>query len=100
MEESWTLPWMPIAMLTNSGGHWHLYVVLMDATEWPEYDWQRAAPSPTVAEREQALAELGYVIAARAIWGWSEDLQICDDPTSPSLLLASISVRPITDRGR
>ncbi|MFF1343645.1 DUF6303 family protein [Streptomyces sp. NPDC058290] len=81
------------AQMSNSGGRWRLYVVLMGVSKWPEHRWPGAASVPTLAERVHALAALGYEIVPEGRWEWLED---CTDPLdarSPVLLIASVPVR-------
>ncbi|WP_406147279.1 DUF6303 family protein [Streptomyces sp. NBC_01012] len=85
-----TLP----AQMSNSGGTWHLFVPLMNASVWPAHDWARSAPAPTVAERERALNDLGYESAPGHHWIWTEDSEIYDDPTSSVRLIATVLIAP------
>ncbi|MET9418970.1 DUF6303 family protein [Streptomyces klenkii] len=88
-------------MANRSSGHWHLYVALMGVpvSWWPEADWGRSAPVPTLVERERALAELGYEVAPGCCWEWIEDSDDPDDPSSPVLLIAAVDVRRVRDGG-
>nr|WTB33653.1 DUF6303 family protein [Streptomyces sp. NBC_00830] len=89
------------AQMTNSAGSWHLYVPLFNrrATQWPEYDWHRTAPAPTLTERERALNGLGYDVPVGAEWSWTEDSDIPGDPASPVRLIATVTVRPTAGGG-
>jgi hypothetical protein len=81
------------AHLTNSfSGEWELYVVT-DGTslKWPEHFFKRTAPVPTVQERTDALALLGYAVADGAAWEWGERPTGVTDRVK---LLAAIEVRP------
>ncbi|MGY1498594.1 DUF6303 family protein [Streptomyces sp. QTS52] len=56
--------------------YWELYLVVYNTTEqWPAHTWpvSRRHQIPTIAERTQALAELGYAPAPDAEWMWVED---------------------------
>ncbi|WP_391653050.1 DUF6303 family protein, partial [Streptomyces tamarix] len=52
----------PSARLTNSfAGEWELYVVTGGTSlNWPEHPFKRTGPVPTLDERAEALALLGY----------------------------------------
>ncbi|WP_405838394.1 DUF6303 family protein [Streptomyces platensis] len=78
---------------TGVRGSWFVYVVLYGETEWPEHDWGRSSPVPTLAERERALAALGYEVPEGAIWEWQEYTETPDDPASAVRLLAAVTVR-------
>lgn len=90
------------AMLSNNGGHWHLYVGLAGTTVdlWPEHDWKRAAPAPTLTERQQVLAALGYGALPDAEWKWSEYSLSDDDPTSPVVLNGTLRIQQTMDGER
>ncbi|MFI1779892.1 DUF6303 family protein [Streptomyces rubiginosohelvolus] len=62
------------ARLSNSfQGEWELYVVTERISlDWPEHSFGRTGPVPTVQERVDALAGLGYVLADGAEWEWQE----------------------------
>jgi len=82
------------ARLTNSFvGEWELYVVT-DGTnlEWPERTFGRTAPVPTLQERADALALLGYRVAGDATWEWQEIPSGVMDRVE---LLASVDVQPL-----
>ncbi|AJP01753.1 hypothetical protein TU94_09740 [Streptomyces cyaneogriseus subsp. noncyanogenus] len=82
------------AQMSMHRGRWRLYVVLLNTTEpWPEYDFGRAAPVPTFTERVQALSVLGFEPVPGALWQWTEDTHVPDDPASPVVLIAAVSVR-------
>ncbi|MFJ1644940.1 DUF6303 family protein [Streptomyces sp. NPDC088258] len=81
------------AQISNSRGHWRLYVALLNASEWPERRWTPGGPVPTPTERDEALATLGYEPVPGTRWRWCEDSAIPDDPTSPVWLIASATVR-------
>ncbi|MCX5110671.1 DUF6303 family protein [Streptomyces sp. NBC_00378] len=83
------------AQISNRGGRWRLYVVLLGGlvSQWPEHDFGPVVTVPTVAERSRALAALGFVFIDGAEWEWTEDNETHGDDTSPVLLLASIRVR-------
>ncbi|MEE1773231.1 DUF6303 family protein [Streptomyces sp. JV185] len=82
------------AQMSNSGGRWHLYIPLMNTPGlWPEHDWHRSAPTPTLAEREQALNALGYETVPGAEWTWVEDSDVPDEPTSSVWLIATVMIR-------
>ncbi|MFE9683031.1 DUF6303 family protein [Streptomyces sp. NPDC006285] len=82
------------ARLTNSFiGEWELYVVT-DGTslDWPEHSFERTAPAPTVQERADALALLGYCVEQDATWEWQEIPTGVMDRVE---LLASVDVSPM-----
>lgn len=82
------------AQMATRGGHWRLYVVLLNTwDQWPGMEWSRTAPVPTLAERERALAGLGYEIAPGAEWEWCEDTETPEDSASPVLLIAAATVQ-------
>ncbi|WP_411113372.1 DUF6303 family protein [Streptomyces sp. 029-5] len=86
--------------MSDSGdGWWHAYVVLPTGSSslWPEYDWHRDAPVPTVGERAQVLAALGYEVAPGAEWEWCEDSYRPGDPSSPVRLIATVTVQPVPE---
>ncbi|MER6911123.1 DUF6303 family protein [Streptomyces sp. NPDC000594] len=82
------------ARLTNSlyAGHWELYIPSADdVSVWPEHEFRRAYPLPTLAERLRVLRDLGYEPVPGSAWRWDED------PAGPNdrvELTASIPVRP------
>ncbi|MER6500204.1 DUF6303 family protein [Streptomyces sp. NPDC001455] len=82
------------AQISNRGGRWRLYVVLLGVpvSQWPEHDFGPAAVVPTVAERSRVLAGLGFVFTEGAEWEWMEDNEVLDDDASPVLLLAAARV--------
>ncbi|MGF1342842.1 DUF6303 family protein [Streptomyces flavovirens] len=82
-------------MATGVYGTWELYV-LTDAPslEWPEYEFRRVAPVPTLEERAAALAALGYEVVDGAEWEW---LETRPGPKAMAThLFAAIPVRPAT----
>ncbi|TKT01600.1 DUF6303 family protein [Streptomyces lasalocidi] len=81
------------ARLSNSfRGEWELYVVTdLMSLEWPEHSFGRTGPVPTVQERADALAQLGYVLADGAEWKWQELRTGAMDRVE---LLASVDVEP------
>ncbi|MFJ1913181.1 DUF6303 family protein [Streptomyces sp. NPDC088147] len=87
------------AQMANNGGRWHAFVVLLPGSVslWPEHDWYRDAPVPTLTERTQVLAALGYEIAAGAEWEWTESSDVYDDPSSPVLLIATVTVQALPE---
>ncbi|RST22709.1 hypothetical protein EF908_15060 [Streptomyces sp. WAC04770] len=62
------------ARLSNSfQGEWELYVVTGGISlEWPEHSFGRSGPVPTVQERADVLARLGFVPTEGAAWEWQE----------------------------
>ncbi|MEU8856944.1 DUF6303 family protein [Streptomyces sp. NPDC048556] len=85
------------AQVSIRGGRWCLYVVLMSVpvSQWPEHSFGRTVQVPTMAERSQALAALGFVFTDGAEWEWTEYSETPDDDTSPVRLLASVQVRSL-----
>ncbi|WPW30714.1 DUF6303 family protein [Streptomyces atratus] len=83
------------AQISNRGGRWRLYLVLMDVlvSQWPEHDFGPTPTVPTAAERSRVLDMFGFVAIDGAEWEWTEDNETYGDDTSPVLLLASIRVR-------
>ncbi|RSS21771.1 DUF6303 family protein [Streptomyces sp. WAC08452] len=80
------------ARLSNSfQGEWELYVVTdRMSLDWPEHSFGRTGPVPTVQERVDALAQLGYVLADGAVWEWQE----CSTGVMDRVeLLASVDVQ-------
>ncbi|OLO31913.1 hypothetical protein PZ61_0216125 [Streptomyces sp. MNU77] len=80
------------ARLSNSfSGVWELYVVTDEMSlHWPEHSFGRTDPIPTLQERADALAKLGYVLADDAGWQWQE----CPTGVTRRVpLLASANVR-------
>ncbi|MEU0162193.1 DUF6303 family protein [Streptomyces sp. NPDC006261] len=62
------------ARLSNSfQGEWELYVITdRISLEWPEHSFGRSGPVPTVQERVDVLARLGFVLPDGAGWEWRE----------------------------
>ncbi|MEV8245898.1 DUF6303 family protein [Streptomyces rochei] len=80
------------ARLSNSfHGEWELYVVTdRISLDWPEHSFGRTGPVPTLQERVDALAQLGYVLADGAVWEWQE----CSTGVMDRVeLLASVDVQ-------
>ncbi|MFD7747147.1 DUF6303 family protein [Streptomyces sp. NPDC059698] len=80
------------ARLSNSFlGEWELYVVTdRTSLEWPEHSFGRTGPVPTVQERADALAALGFVVADGVGWEWQE----CPTGVTDRVrLLASVDVQ-------
>lgn len=82
------------AQMSVRDSRWFLYVVLLGTTErWPEFTFGRRRSVPTLSERSQALSVLGFEPVASAVWAWSEDSEIVNDPATGVILIASIRVR-------
>ncbi|MGP3633690.1 DUF6303 family protein [Streptomyces sp. 24-1644] len=81
------------AQMSNRGGCWRLYVVLMGVpvSQWPEHDFGPTPVVPTVAERSQALTGLGFVFT-HGEWEWTEYDASPGDDASPVRLLATARV--------
>ncbi|GAA2929354.1 DUF6303 family protein [Streptomyces enissocaesilis] len=87
---------------STTGAHWKLYVpTLGPVSTWPTYRWEgqhRRHVIPSPAEREQALAELGYQVAPGAEWRWIEDEGPDYHGHAPQvLLIGAIDVTPLTE---
>ncbi|WP_030234012.1 DUF6303 family protein [Streptomyces sp. NRRL S-455] len=80
------------AHMSSDGGPWRLSDVLYSETEWPTVRWE-SGQVPTVAERREALAYLGYEVAPGAEWSWIEDSQKHGDAGTPVVLIAAVDVR-------
>ncbi|KOT94006.1 hypothetical protein ADK87_31445 [Streptomyces sp. NRRL F-4711] len=80
------------ARLSNSfHGEWELYIVTdRMSLDWPEYSFGRSGPVPTLQERADALAQLGYAVTDGAAWEWQE----CSTGVMDRVeLLASVDVQ-------
>ncbi|WP_406244237.1 DUF6303 family protein [Streptomyces anulatus] len=80
------------ARLSNSfHGDWELYVITdRMSLDWPEHSFGRTGPVPTLQERADALAQLGFVLADDAGWEWQE----CPTGVMDRVeLLASVNVQ-------
>ncbi|MDX3634286.1 DUF6303 family protein [Streptomyces europaeiscabiei] len=79
--------------------HWELCLVVYNTTDtWPSEAWpvSRRHKPPTITERTEALARLGYTPAPGATWEWqeTEEPTYHGHPASVSFI-ASISVVPL-----
>ncbi|MER6613569.1 DUF6303 family protein [Streptomyces xantholiticus] len=82
------------AQMSRGRGRWRLYVVLLNTcAAWPERDLGGRTVVPTVQERSRALNALDYALTEEARWEWTEDSETPNDPSSPVLLIASVTVR-------
>ncbi|NJP44470.1 hypothetical protein HCN08_13845 [Streptomyces sp. PRB2-1] len=79
-------------------GRWLLIVVLLGVplSQCSELQWPEGTPTPTPAQRREALAALGYRAAPGAEWQWAE---MSADPDAvdagPVELFAALDVQPI-----
>lgn len=82
------------ARLSNAFGDlWELYIVTDGpSVDWPEHLFNRTMPVPTLDERVQALAALGFEQATGAEWEWQE---LPCGPTDRARLLGAVDVRPV-----
>ncbi|WP_405925471.1 DUF6303 family protein [Streptomyces sp. NBC_00035] len=58
---------------STNRAHWELYLVVYNTTgQWPHHKWpaSRRHQIPTIAERTEALAKLGYAPAQAPAEGW------------------------------
>lgn len=82
---------------------WELYVPLSGrpSTVWPEHRWPAEQHLiPTVAERTQALARLGYEPVSGAEWIWHEVVTEEWHRHAPGVrLLGMLTVRPVPGSG-
>ncbi|WP_228982453.1 DUF6303 family protein [Streptomyces sp. DH12] len=87
------------ARLSNTcQGEWELYVVT-DGTHsktWPTHDFHRTAPIPTLGERIEALAVLGFEPVKGAEWEWDE---LPYATTEWARLFGTLTVRPAKSGG-
>ncbi|MGW0775608.1 DUF6303 family protein [Streptomyces sp. NPDC002835] len=83
------------ARLSNTFlGDWEVYVVTdaPDALDWPTHRFGRSAPIPTLDQRVEALAALGYAPVGGAEWEW---LELSDLGDTRVWLFASLTVRRV-----
>lgn len=78
---------------------WELYIVVYNTTDsWPAHQWPvaRRYQLPTITERTEALARLGYAPAPDAEWEWQET-ETPDDHghPAPPCFLGSINIVPL-----
>ncbi|MEV0141914.1 DUF6303 family protein [Streptomyces globisporus] len=60
-------------MSNSFRGEWELYVVTDGMSrDWPEHSFGPTGPIPTLQERANALAQLGFGLADDAGWEWQE----------------------------
>ncbi|MFJ4962595.1 DUF6303 family protein [Streptomyces sp. NPDC088729] len=80
------------ARLTNNfDGEWELFVVTDGLSlNWPEHSFERVGPVPTVQERADVLAALGFAVVDGAGWAW---LECPAGPMDRVELLASVDVQ-------
>ncbi|WP_107428628.1 DUF6303 family protein [Streptomyces kebangsaanensis] len=88
---------------STSKACWELYLVVFNSSDpWPAYTWpvSRRHQVPTVAERTEALAALGYAPAPDSEWEWQESdtPPYHGHPTAVSLI-AGISIVPLEGGG-
>ncbi|MFD7443291.1 DUF6303 family protein [Streptomyces sp. NPDC059909] len=58
----------------TAGPCWQLFVALPGlVSEWPTFTWPTLTEIPSVGERAEVLASLGYVLEDGADWEWTED---------------------------
>jgi hypothetical protein len=84
---------------STNRAHWELYLVVYNSADsWPSHQWPvaRRHQVPTIAERNDALARLGYALAPYAEWDWQES-ETPDYHGHPSTLsfLGTISIVPL-----
>ncbi|MDX3400070.1 DUF6303 family protein [Streptomyces sp. ME01-18h] len=75
---------------------WHLRIVLPEIVESPvEVFWEGAAAPPTLMDRYDGLADLGYAVVQGGpeAWEWCERL----DDAGRTHLIGVTEVRPLTD---
>ncbi|MFD7788788.1 DUF6303 family protein [Streptomyces nojiriensis] len=80
-----------------AGPCWQLFVAMSGlVSEWPTFTWPTSTEVPTLDQRRNALAYLGFVLDEGAAWEWEE----CTGPDYHphpvrALLLGSVKVRPL-----
>ncbi|MFF0297737.1 DUF6303 family protein [Kitasatospora sp. NPDC004614] len=85
-----TTPTYRTVLSSRGGDSWRLFVALPGrVADWPDAEFPGAA-IPTIRDRDAALEELGYRLAAGADWDWWEDT----DTDGRVTLLASTWARP------
>ncbi|MGW2186607.1 DUF6303 family protein [Streptomyces sp. NPDC001719] len=86
-----------------AAARWRVFVSLPGlVSDWPEHGWpaSRRHVIPTVADRDEALALLGWQVEPGATWEWSEDPQSdCHGHPEVVQLLASVRVVPLAGTG-
>ncbi|MDT0265565.1 DUF6303 family protein [Streptomyces sp. DSM 44915] len=77
---------------------WNLTVAVCPGrvSEWPSHAWPADTEIPSLADREHALAALGFTITRGEEWRWTED--VCTyhgDQLTHVTLLAAVTVQPL-----
>lgn len=78
---------------------WVLFVTTQgSAQDWPDFCWpEDRIEAPTIAERNRALAKLGFAYAeCHRVWSWEEDSPDVVGEDAPVQLIAVACVRPAT----
>ncbi|MEU9641508.1 DUF6303 family protein [Streptomyces sp. NPDC048188] len=81
---------------SGEDGLWHLRIVRPEIEQSPlEVVWDSATAPPSLADRYDGLATLGFAVVegGPAAWVWSEEL----DDAGRTHLIAVTEVRPLTD---
>ncbi|MGW6784411.1 DUF6303 family protein [Streptomyces sp. NPDC054987] len=81
----------------TAGPCWQLYVAMTGPVgEWPTFTWPTTTAIPTLHQRRNALAYLGFVLAEDAEWEWTEDTGPDYHPHPERvILLGGVKVRPL-----
>ncbi|KAB8171120.1 hypothetical protein FH609_000435 [Streptomyces sp. 3MP-14] len=77
---------------------WNLTVATCpgQVSDWPTHTWSGAADTPTLPERDEALASLGFAVVPGEEWSWTEAMCGFRPDGPPHVrLFAAVPVRPL-----
>ncbi|GLW44473.1 DUF6303 family protein [Streptomyces thermocarboxydus] len=81
----------------TAGPCWQLFIVMTGlVSDWPTFTWPTSSQAPTVEERAEALASLGFTLAEHAEWEWCESTTPEYHPHPVQVeLMAAAQIRPL-----
>ncbi|QCX79110.1 hypothetical protein C9F11_27540 [Streptomyces sp. YIM 121038] len=81
----------------TAGPCWQLFVVMTGlVSDWPVFTWPTSSRVPTLDERGEALASLGFALAEDAEWEWCEGTTPAYHPHPLRVTLsAAAPIRPL-----